>query len=57
VSGRPEHGPSPEETEPKRRALEWLAASRRAPRRTVFIKGNLEDFEWLDAQKDADPQS
>jgi hypothetical protein len=33
---------------------EWLAASRRAPRRTVFIKGNHEDFEWLDAQKDAE---
>jgi hypothetical protein len=28
----------------------WLAANRDAPRRTVFIKGNHEDFVWLDAQ-------
>ena len=29
----------------------WLAAGRPVPRRTVFIKGNHEDFEWLEAQK------
>lgn len=29
----------------------WLEQSRAAPRRTVFIKGNHEDFVWLDAQK------
>ncbi len=28
----------------------WLHARRMAPRRTVFIKGNHEDFEWLDNQ-------
>ncbi len=28
----------------------WLANRRAAPRRTVFIKGNHEDFLWLDAQ-------
>lgn len=28
----------------------WLAAKRSAPRRTVFIKGNHEDFEWLESQ-------
>jgi predicted phosphohydrolase len=28
----------------------WLAARRAAPRRTIFIKGNHEDFDWLDAQ-------
>lgn len=28
----------------------WLAKQRAAPRRTVFIKGNHEDFFWLDAQ-------
>ena len=28
----------------------WLALRRPAPRRTVFIKGNNEDFAWLDAQ-------
>ncbi len=33
---------------------EWLAAARPAPRRTIFIKGNHEDFEWLDAQKVAE---
>lgn len=32
----------------------WWAERRLAPRRTVFIKGNHEDFVWLDAQ--ADPQ-
>jgi hypothetical protein len=29
----------------------WLASGRLAPRSTVFIKGNHEDFAWLDAQK------
>ena len=28
----------------------WLKENRRAPRPTVFIKGNHEDFVWLDAQ-------
>jgi hypothetical protein len=28
----------------------WLAGKRSAPRPTVFIKGNHEDFVWLDAQ-------
>lgn len=28
----------------------WLKRGRAAPRRTVFIKGNHEDFAWLDAQ-------
>ena len=28
----------------------WLAEKRAAPRRTVFIKGNHEDFEWLERQ-------
>ncbi len=28
----------------------WFAERRAAPRRTVFIKGNHEDFEWLDSQ-------
>lgn len=28
----------------------WLAERRPVPRPTVFIKGNHEDFEWLDAQ-------
>ena len=28
----------------------WIAERRAAPRRTVFIKGNHEDFVWLDAQ-------
>lgn len=28
----------------------WLANQRAAPRNTVFIKGNHEDFLWLDAQ-------
>lgn len=32
----------------------WLAAGRPMPRRTVFIKGNHEDFEWLDAQKNTE---
>lgn len=30
---------------------EWLGAMRPAPRRTVFIKGNHEDFAWLESQK------
>lgn len=29
---------------------EWLGAMRPAPRRTVFIKGNHEDFTWLGSQ-------
>jgi len=32
----------------------WLEAKRVAPRRTVFIKGNHEDFQWLDAQPAAE---
>jgi hypothetical protein len=28
----------------------WWAERRAAPRKTVFIKGNHEDFVWLDAQ-------
>jgi predicted phosphodiesterase len=32
----------------------WLAAGRPVPRRTVFIKGNHEDFVWLDAQKNTE---
>jgi hypothetical protein len=28
----------------------WFAERRAAPRRTVFIKGNHEDFVWLDGQ-------
>jgi predicted phosphodiesterase len=32
----------------------WLKENRRAPRRTVFIKGNHEDFVWLDAHQDAE---
>ncbi len=30
----------------------WWAERRAAPRRTLFIKGNHEDFGWLDAQPD-----
>ena len=30
----------------------WWAERRPVPRRTVFIKGNHEDFVWLDAQSD-----
>jgi len=30
----------------------WLRESRKSPRPTVFIKGNHEDFEWLDARHD-----
>ncbi len=33
---------------------DWLAAKRHAPRRTVFIKGNHEDFLWLESQKGAE---
>ncbi len=29
---------------------DWLSANRPVPRPTVFIKGNHEDFEWLEAQ-------
>jgi len=32
----------------------WLKESRGAPRPTVFIKGNHEDFAWLDACHDAE---
>jgi Icc-related predicted phosphoesterase len=32
----------------------WLEGKRVAPRRTVFIKGNHEDFQWLDAQPAAE---
>ncbi len=30
----------------------WLAERRAVPRPTVFIKGNHEDFEWLDSRED-----
>jgi predicted phosphodiesterase len=30
----------------------WLRETRKTPRPTVFIKGNHEDFEWLDARHD-----
>lgn len=30
---------------------QWLKAGRAVPRRTVLIKGNHEDFVWLDAQQ------
>jgi hypothetical protein len=30
----------------------WFAERRSAPRKTLFIKGNHEDFVWLDAQHD-----
>lgn len=33
---------------------EWLRENRAAPRPTVFIKGNHEDFVWLDAEQDAE---
>ena len=29
---------------------EWLRAGRRAPRQSLFIKGNHEDFSWLESQ-------
>jgi predicted phosphodiesterase len=29
----------------------WLAAKKQAPRSTYFIKGNHEDFEWLERQQ------
>jgi ssDNA thymidine ADP-ribosyltransferase, DarT/Calcineurin-like phosphoesterase len=32
----------------------WLRESRRAPRPTLFIKGNHEDLVWLDARQDAE---
>lgn len=32
----------------------WAAERRAAPRPTVFIKGNHEDFVWLDTQPDAE---
>ena len=32
----------------------WLADRRAAPRNTVFIKGNHEDFAWLDTQPTAE---
>jgi hypothetical protein len=31
--------------------VRWLGESKRAPRPTAFIKGNHEDFDWLDAQQ------
>jgi hypothetical protein len=33
---------------------EWLREDRGAPRPTVFIKGNHEDFVWLDARQNAE---
>jgi hypothetical protein len=30
----------------------WFAERRAMPRNTIFIKGNHEDFAWLDAQRD-----
>jgi hypothetical protein len=32
----------------------WLSENRRAPRPTLFIKGNHEDFVWLDARQDTE---
>jgi hypothetical protein len=32
----------------------WLRENRGVPRATVFIKGNHEDFLWLDARQDAE---
>jgi Icc-related predicted phosphoesterase len=32
----------------------WFKENRRAPRPTLFIKGNHEDFVWLDARRDAE---
>lgn len=32
----------------------WFAARRATPRRTLFIKGNHEDFIWLDSQRDGE---
>jgi predicted phosphodiesterase len=32
----------------------WLKENRAPPRRTVFIKGNHEDFVWLDARQDVE---
>lgn len=32
----------------------WFSARRAAPRRTVFIKGNHEDFMWLDSQRNSE---
>jgi len=32
----------------------WFSENRCAPRPTLFIKGNHEDFMWLDARQDAD---
>jgi len=32
----------------------WWAERRAAPRPTLFIKGNHEDFVWLDDQSDAE---
>ncbi len=29
----------------------WFAASRAVPRSTVFVKGNHEDFDWLEARR------
>ena len=33
---------------------EWFSSNRAVPRRTVFIKGNHEDFVWLDSRNDAE---
>jgi predicted phosphohydrolase len=32
----------------------WLEQARAAPRRTIFIKGNHEDFEWLESRRDTE---
>jgi hypothetical protein len=32
----------------------WVAERRAAPRPTLFIKGNHEDFVWLDAQRSSE---
>lgn len=32
----------------------WCAERREAPRKTLFIKGNHEDFVWLDAQPNSE---
>lgn len=34
----------------------WLSERREAPRKTLFIKGNHEDFEWLEEQRGVVPE-
>jgi hypothetical protein len=35
---------------------EWLRAGRGVPRQTIFIKGNHEDFAWLESQMHTDAE-